>query len=132
MNIISLVVGDMGGDGHEKIKKRYYRTNLPKQEVKDAYNKGVELLGIDITKYCQEYEDNSVPKEIIDKLLEKGFESEDLDLADIDIDSEEDRHHIYYTVYLDIWEFIAKAGASNLILEKIPDNDINIGGYGLL
>ena len=69
-----LDVGDVSGDGHGKHDTYIIESNLPHDVVRSLYKEAVEETGIDVTKYCDEYEDSSIPVEIINELESHGVD----------------------------------------------------------
>lgn len=132
-NIITLVVGDPSGDGHRETDTFTIKTNLSKQELTKAYEKGSKLLGFDFKEHiCCEYEDSILPEEELNILLGKDLILKDIvddyflqkyknsGILNLDSDS-----------YTNIFLFIVKLGNSEFeyTYEKLPT--IDIGGYGL-
>ena len=131
-NIICIVVGDASGDGHDKRESFLIKTNVSDDDLELIYKAGAKKLGIDITLYCQEYEDRSIPDEIAVKLLSRDINkhlSNDLEFC-----TYSKKYTINSEQYMDIWLFIAKAGNEQLkakIVNEKTDGYLTIGGYGL-
>jgi len=125
-NIINLVIGDWSDDGHGKTHTVTVKSNLLKENIDRAYLEGVKKIGVDISEYCEDYEDTLVPMEALKKLETAGF-----DLYTLDGYGEDEEFGIWYEDFAKIWMFIAKTGNPDLILVPADPNSINIGGYGL-
>lgn len=124
-NIIELVVGDPDKDGHNISEVTCIKSNLSKLDVINAYESGSELLGFNFTqKYCIDYDDRSVPTEILDKLISKGF---DIDSIDGPYD---DVYHVYGEDFTKIYLFICQIGNPDFRYEIVQGQKIDIGGYG--
>jgi hypothetical protein len=130
--IITLVTGDWSGDGHCMDDRNMYRSNFPLKAILEAYQKGVEIIGVDITQYCDEYEDNRIDRPVANSILEKGL------IDEFSYDShdgwglDDEYVHIVLSEYLKIWIATVKLGNPDIVLEEIKeDGSIDIGGYGL-
>ncbi len=135
-NIVSLLLGDISGDGHNQRDTTVIFSNLTANEIKNAYSKGEKLLGFKfVSQVCSEYEDNSIPTELINKLVKFGFPLETYlsngDLSN-DGDDKDPEYFIWIQGYTEIYLFIVKIGNPNFEW-KYTENDscIDIGGYGL-
>jgi len=49
--LISLLVGDWGGDGHEKSESFLVESNLSAEQIEEAYQKGSKILGFDFREW---------------------------------------------------------------------------------
>lgn len=144
--IINLIMGDPSGDGHGNIQYISIKSNLNKNAIQTAYEKGTKLLGFDfVDKVCADYEDNFLHKEEMNKLVKHGFNVDDLG----SITSYEKKEalnfikndEMFYSNHLRLWTdsfsniylFIAKLGNKNFKYKILDENDssIDIGGYGL-
>lgn len=123
MHIVQLTVGDWSDDGHGKVDNTLVKSNLNKDDVLKAYKDGCKVCGFDITKYCEDYEDNSVPMELIrkvpPKILDSLYEETDEEYGA----TSEDFAQIY------LW--ICKQGNPNFVYKVFVPKEIHIGGYGL-
>ena len=71
-------IGDWSEDGHGKSEDFLVTANKPVQNVREAHYLIKEKTDIDIESLCSEYEDNVVPDDIAEQLLERGFQLERL------------------------------------------------------
>jgi hypothetical protein len=124
--IFEVNIGDWSKDGHNQSKRFLFQTSATREEIKKAYDKGVKILGVDITKYCSDYEDSSLPTEQYDTYIESGWGGlEDGFETDEDV-------HLYITDYLSLWLHTIKIGCDTISIEEInSETSFNIGGYGL-
>lgn len=143
-NVVSLVVGDRSGDGHDKRETTVLKSNLSGPEIMSAYQKATKKLGFDfITEVCAEYEDRTVPASKLKTLVEHGLVIEDT-FADYEInickdaveagdDDLSDGVSIWVDTYVEIFLFIIKLGNQDFEYEYAPDDTshLDIGGYGL-
>lgn len=129
MNRIKLVIGDWSRDGHEKSETFVIESNLTKKEIEKAFKKGTKLINIDFTKYCEEYEDSSIPMEVASDLFKLGFDMNSID----DYDQFSKTVCLDPTSYMMIYLFLAQKGNPNFGYTIIDENldEIHIGGYGL-
>lgn len=69
-------IGDWSNDGHGKHEDFVVESNAPVEVVREAHFVIKDVTGINIEKICRDYEDSSVPEEIVDELKDIGFEFE--------------------------------------------------------
>lgn len=127
VNSVQLNVGDWSSDGHGKTETISFTANRTAKQVRNAYTKGSKKIGIDLVDgVCEEYEDNTLPKDIFEKLEKAGF-------AVNEIDEYEGKYTLYPETFAMIYMFIASLGDEKLSykMDENYDNRINIGGYGL-
>ncbi len=118
--IIKVVVGDWGGDGHAKTEDFYICSNLPKNEINQAYQEGVKIIGFDLTEdVAVDYDDYQISREYIEMIEKSGFESIDDDFIETDF-------------YTKMWLHFVKVGNPDFNFNMINGQTIDIGGYGLL
>ena len=119
---INLIVGDYSGDGHDRKEVETILSNLDISSFKKAYVKGSELVGVDITSLCEDYDDNHISEEYCKLLKDAGL--------DFEIDS---GYTMCSNDFLGIYLFLVKKGNENFEYEQYNENhdDIYIGGYGL-
>lgn len=67
-------IGDWSGDGHSQCKDYNIKSNKPVEQVREAHFKITEVTGINIEEICNEYQECTMPSNIIDKLRELGFD----------------------------------------------------------
>jgi len=118
-----ITLGDWSNDGHGKKDNFIYQSDSSIEEIREAYKKGAEITGIDLSEICSEYEDTSVPE----KCLEYFPFIEDIKY----VSPEEFLQMIINTIYL---------GNPNIKIEMMkienfngywtPDFNISFG-YGL-
>lgn len=130
---IQFVLGDWSKDGHGITKLFTFDINADRDRVMQAYAAGCEIVGFDLTDYCADFEENTIPAEIYDKFIaaggvfEKGKEPEVNDI-DADIPTE---YFMYIDSYMYMWLGIAKIGLPELTWKEVRCTSIDIGGYGL-
>lgn len=133
MEKIALVLGDWSQDGHNKTETVLIESNLSKKEIEKAYQKGAEKAGISICDCCEDYEDNQLSPDQIEKLeafipgLRKEFEKHGAVF-------EEDEDVRIYTdeftfCYLETVKFGNPKFKYKIV--KADSAEIQIGGYGL-
>lgn len=118
---MALVVGDWSHDGHEQTETFVYAVNLTPLEVEKAYALGTNIVGVDITKECEEYEDRAIRAEVSEGLAKAGFQMRD------DTDDE----GFFPELFAMVWMFIARCGNQSLEYKRVEGSYHNIGGYGL-
>src|SRR5579862_7277501 len=78
-----LVTGDWSNDGHNQSETHIFETTHNVEQIRDAYLKAVKVSKVALhegspkdsgTEYelCADYENNSIPKEAVDKLSKLG------------------------------------------------------------
>ncbi len=128
MMFYEFVVGDWSYDGHNQTDNVFMKSKASSSDqIKKAFKKGSKkIFGFDVTeKYCSEYEENYIPKEVLEKLNIK------IDEAEV---SEKDGVPIVYIgakEWVDIYASLANIGDPSLKIEMIACDSLNVGGYGL-
>ena len=130
---IKMQIGDWSNDGHNQ-SQDYILSITGSTNLEKDYVAGMRKVGFDLTEYCLDYEDNYVPKALIDKVWELGFEFKTEcyrpDFAD---EPDNDLTGLWADEYVDLYMTIAAIGNNNLKYEIVGD-DLKIirpGGYGL-
>jgi hypothetical protein len=128
---IRLVVGDWSTDGHSMAKEVSVLSNRRDRDLSKAYAKGVRVVGVDLTKdVCREYEDSSLPAEVLVKLTAAGYQIPGVEHPETAIC--EDTEYLTPEEFAELWLFIARKGDPELRVEVVEgEPSINIGGYGL-
>ena len=142
--MISLVLGDESGDGHQKTENFNILSNLDKNDLLKAYKAATEKLGFNfIDEICEEYENRLCPKENLDILIKHGLKIDDLGLtvkydlkeATDAFENDDSNGYSFWTEsYVNVFLFIVKLGNKDFqikILKGDLNPTINIGGYGL-
>ncbi len=132
-HMINLVVGDWSHDGHSMTEQATIKCNLEKKDLEKAYEKGSKKVGFDLTEeVCADYEDMSMPAEIVEKLKAAGIDA--LEYAEKDEDEEDLSFAYNWEAFVELWLRIARLGNPELKYEMSSSEspNINIGGYGLL
>ena len=145
-NIVSLILGDPSGDGHDKRDVINISSNLNKKEMLSAYETASKKLKFDlINEVCDEYEDNLLSKNHLDILIKNGLKIEDLGITkkykyeydeavEAFDDEDSDGLNLWNNTYTHLFLFIVKLGNKDFefkILDGELNPTINIGGYGL-
>jgi hypothetical protein len=141
-NEITLVLGDWSDDGHGKTDIQIIRSNLDHKALLKAYNKGSKKLGFNfIDDDCADYEDGSLPRDHLVKLMEHGLKLEDIFDTDYDLkkardlledEQSEDGIGLWVDSFSAIFLFIAKLGNKDFEYGFVREGSrLNIGGYGL-
>ena len=131
-HMINLVMGDWSGDGHSKTETVTILSNIDKRALEKAYKAGAKKTGVDFeNEVAEEYEDNTISAEVVEKLAKHGFKIEDYSE---DEDPSDGTYGLWTDGYSLAWLFVAQVGNPNFKYEVITDDspNINIGGYGLL
>ena len=127
---VKLVVGDWGGDGHEKTKEFYIETSYDEKKILAAYRAGSKKLGFDFQNdVASEYEDSDLKKSHLKKLRDAGIE---VNIEDEEEYKDQKTVPIDVVIFRDIWLHIAKLGDAGFTYELVKSSaTLNIGGYGL-
>ncbi len=136
--IISLVIGDWSGDGHDKRETINIKSSLDKKAMEKAYKKGAKKLGFDFCKdVCAEYEDNKIPSEKLDALVKLGLETKGMGLEYDLKRMKKDKDvgiGLWHDDFVEIYLFLIKLGNEEFTFEYLDvdtNPTINIGGYGM-
>ena len=117
--IIGLPVGDYSGDGHEKCDIFYVFSEKPFEAVRDAHFAIPERTGIDITSFCNEYEDNEIPVEIVWKLGQMGFPAEQKFMKSGQKYFMENAEQDCPAIMADLWVFLLNKSDPELHIQRI-------------
>jgi hypothetical protein len=129
---ITLLLGDWGGDGHEKTCEFNYVFNKSKDEIFDAYKKGAEKVGFDfINTVAVDYEDSYIEDAIYEKLKKVGA-MEELTWEDYAEQCRKtgDKMRIDRDDYVKIFLFIVTLGDPFIEYTEVKREIMDIGGYG--
>lgn len=116
--IIGLPVGDFSGDGHEKCDIFYVSSEKPFDAVRDAHFAISERTGIDITSFCNEYGDNEIPAEVVHKLQEMGFPTEQKFMKMDQKYFMENAEQDCPSIMADLWVFLLNRSDPDLHIER--------------
>lgn len=130
---VALVLGDWSNDGHGRTETFYIESNLSPKEIEKAYAKGSLKLGIDLVEsICEEYEDDRLWKDDLEKFRSAGFKDV-LDKSDED-DEFTDSIHLGYEDYTKLYLFTVSLGNPLFKFSFLKSKEnpvVRIGGYGL-
>lgn len=124
---IELVVGDPSSDGHGKVERILVRTNRSADQIRDAFKRGVEIIGVNLKNLFNEFEESYLPEDAWQKFVAAG-------IADFGWgpDGDEDGFRLEPDSYADLFLFTITKGDSSFQYEYVmPDALLKIGGYGL-
>lgn len=133
---IRIVIGDWSCDGHEKTEVTMIRSNLTKEKILAAYKKGVEKVGLDLSKdVARDYQDWNCRLKDWKKLELAGFPFSDWfgeDELEM-FNSGEEEMSLSTELFLEMYFFLVKQGSSAFEYEIVEEKDgsLHIGGYGL-
>lgn len=126
MFIIELEVGDWSNDGHNQSNVISIRSNLSPQQVSESYSTGCLKVGFNfIEDYCVEYEDQQIPKKVLESIPNFDCEVQQVDSYD------DDNYSMYHDSWVNVYLLICKLGNPDFEYELIKGERIPIGGYGL-
>lgn len=129
MYIMNLIVGDYSGDGYDVTSERPFVVNMKPLDVEKAFRDGSKMLGVDLSKLCDKYQEDVIDSPHSDILLSAGF-----DMGNVDIEETGDniRIHMDDKAFRSLWLQIAKYGNNGLEFSELQMSYHDIGGYGLL
>ena len=124
MNIITLTVGDLSGDGHDRRETRSIETTFSVKKIEAAYAKGMKKLGFNPSKdLASKYEDNKVPSKYSKLLQKAGFPMGD--------DPDSDDWSLYTDDFVALFLWTVELGDPSFSYTETRSNELYIGGYGL-
>ena len=136
---ISLVVGDIGGDGHGKTGTHTISSNLPIGAVETAFEEGTKLLGFNLGEECRRQK--HLPRDKWNKLADNGLTTEKAFMPFVDSYEKKDAEKalkkknepiaLSGPAFTLIWLFIAQLGNKEFQWSFTEENMIVLGGYGL-
>lgn len=128
-HIVQIEIGDSSGDGHDKRELFTFSCTHSAFDVREAFRRGSEIVGFNLTEYCEAYEDNSVPQEVFEKLKEHGAISSWL-ANDIE-EYNNGEPYLDQETYVKSYMIIAQKGLPELRYSMRRSPAIKAGGYGL-
>lgn len=126
--IVEITVGDWTGDGHGLDDHYFYDINLDSdQKLREAHNKGSNLLNINLDKFCKYDQDPYFPCKIYDELVALGLPNKCI------YSNHNDAIRMTPSIYVEAYMLIAKSGNPLLEYKKITSfgEVIHLDGYGL-
>lgn len=81
---MNFTLGDPGGDGHGMKEKFHITANHSVKEINAAVKQFETETKFKISNWAEEYEDNSLPAEDVDDLVELGFITDKENIPGID------------------------------------------------
>lgn len=143
MNLVRIPIGDEGGDGHQMYKDFFF--NIPaefsKEILLENYKKNKESFGFGLSDFANEYEENFILEEQLEKLFKKGFTFSQKAEGSMN-DKTDGKLSLSKRSFIEITLFFVGCGLNGFyaeIVENKPDfdlfshykeGDFNIG-YGL-
>lgn len=123
--LIEFIVGDTGGDGHEKTSSIIVESNFDKNKILQTLKYVKNDLGFDIRDELEEYEVSTLDLDKSLKLIEYGIDTDG-------IDQEEDGCLcFYYDSYVGTILNLVKIKDPSFEYSIIELPSIDVGGYGL-
>ena len=120
VKFITLVAGDMSGDGHGMTYTETYTFNnkYMEKDVEKSFKKGLHIIGIpDFREKLENYQSNHLTDGTVQKINNAVHTNID--------------NIIRPKEYIDIYVKIANLANADLNLTKIDSMEWDIGGYGL-
>lgn len=130
MYTINLLIGDVSGDGHEKVEKIAIYCPVSSEELKQAYEQGTKKLGYNFSEQVAcDFEEPFITMTQYNALFDFGLELPDLEWDDAD----EKVARIYADDFMQCYMFICELGDPLVRGWKLQTDvkSIDIGGYGL-
>lgn len=124
-HLISLELGDTGGDGHDKSSSIYIKSNVERTELARMIRSKEVRSVFDTNEECSEYEESSLSYHCTKKLRELDLLNDDTECAD------EDRLPVWRDDYVNILLSVVQHFYPEFEYEEIRLREIDIGGYGL-
>lgn len=90
-HIIEFEVGDWSKDGHNQSDTVQIKSNYSGKELDEAFARMKSETGIDFQNICEDYEDNEVHEDELQKFVDAGL----LTTKDIEDNSDEDGYCFY-------------------------------------
>lgn len=132
-----LVVGDWSCDGHEKQDNILIVSNLTSEEIARAYQKGVKVVGFDLTEeVAVDYEDSSLSEEQQKMLLKANCPLEEISFnyryAKEHPEVGGDWASFSGGEFAELYLWFVEQGNPNFKFEYVAPNvpRLNVGGYG--
>lgn len=77
-HIVRIPVGDLSGDGHDRVKNHDFivPARFTEDILMENYRKNKELFGFGLKDFAAEYEDFYIPRDKLETLISHGYEYE--------------------------------------------------------
>ena len=128
--IHNIMAGDWSNDGHGITHSTIIRSNFTKDQIKESYQAGVQIVGFDLKEdTCRKYEDDLLGADCIKKLNDNGINLElegDWEGADTS-----EGIHVNPEEYTEIFLSICKLGNKDFDYQIVDTPEVHIGGYGM-
>lgn len=125
-NLINFIVGDWSGEGHDKTASIVVSCSLTAIEIIKVCETSIFREFLDIRKICEEYEDNTIPKDVVTKLVESNIVDKDFFETNY-----KDEYTIYYDKWVELQLRIIKYLEPDFEYELVKMDEVHCGGYGL-
>lgn len=132
--VLTLVIGDWSGDGHNATSTIVCESNLTGAEVMQAYLTAVGIVGFDLSaEVACDYGNRILSADKAERLLELGYDKlHDDQFLDYAERADDGSWTLYSDEsYLDIYLFFVKLGNGEAQITPIDVDQVAIGGYGL-
>lgn len=126
-------LGDWSDDGHGKCDWYIVECAKSIEDVQKAWNRAIKLYPeVNPEKYCSEYKDSSIPRDIVEKLYNLGFKVVETD--NIDEAIEQFYREFWVDTFADIVVWYLNLGDPELQAKIVEDDTPRLYidvGYGL-
>lgn len=125
MYTFQYTVGDWSNDGHGQTDVFFIKSSDPVETLSAAFEAGVKIIGHDIRKYCENYEDDMMSGDVAQAFIDHGAELNEIYDGEVYMDADSVLSAIIATI---------KAGNPEIFLEVDTPVDlchfIGSVGYG--
>lgn len=131
-HIINLRMGDWSHDGHSQTEVVTIKSTLTSDELKEAYNKGISIIGVDLKEnIASKFEDSTLNEDDYKKFKDAGLLEwkAGTDLLWVD-DEDNDKIYLDHDSYCHLYLFTVFIGDNKFDYDVARDT-VNIGAYGL-
>lgn len=129
----NLNVGDWSQDGHNMYEKVLLTSEFPKEDVMQAYIAGCKKVGVSLhddmkgtTVILCDYEDFTIPSDVIQKLVEHGFNESELENEPDD----EGNAYVGCDDVVALFKFFVRVGNPKILLATVEAPEVeNLNGF---
>lgn len=119
MSQMKIVVGDWSGDGHGINRQYVVEYTGTIEQAREAHFNSRNVVGVNIDKLCEDYEDSRLPDDFRALVIAQGWEIEDYD-RDALMDADEDVHLGADDIAM-IWVGVLNLTDPSLDMKIIPE-----------
>lgn len=122
-NLVNIPIGDWSDDGHGKFQNFIFEvpSEFTKEVLIESYRRNKEKFQFGLADFARDYEDCTIPKEKVRKLIAAG-----LDTSDFELLAEEDNVYLSVDDMFQIAIFFIGHGLEGFNYRMAPEPDFTL------